>query len=174
VINNAVNYPEIHALLGINAADVTTLVDVGIEIEGVVRNHSERAILISGRVIGSIESAGPVIINQGAEVVGSITALSMQLGGKVSRRNKDDCLNIKGALVVAKTAHMGCDAECDGVQLEYGATIDGSIRPRPAVAEHSNIANALKSIHALRDPFSASPLASVGPLEDIELAESGA
>jgi hypothetical protein len=28
---------------------------------------------------------------------------------------------------------MGCDAKCAGVQLEFGATIDGSIQPRKRV-----------------------------------------
>lgn len=126
------NHPEIHALLQVDQNDVTTLVDAGVEIEGVIRNKSTKALLISGRVIGSIESQGPVIINVGAEVVGSVKAKSMQLAGRVTRRNADDCLNIDGPLVVAKSAHMGCDAECAGVQLEYGATIDGSIRPKPA------------------------------------------
>lgn len=124
------NHPEIHALLQVNAGDVTTLVDAGVEIEGVIRNKSAKALLISGKVIGAIESQGPVIINVGAEVVGSVKAKAMQLGGRVTRRGPEDCLSIDGPLVVAKSAHMGCDAECAGVQLEYGATIDGSIRPK--------------------------------------------
>lgn len=129
---NLMNHPEIHSLLQVDAADVTTLVDAGVEIEGTIRNKSSKALLISGKVVGVIESQGPVIVNVGAEVVGSVKAKSMQLGGRVTRRGPEDRLSIDGPLVVAKTAFMGCDAECTGVQLEYGATIDGSIRPKPA------------------------------------------
>lgn len=119
-----------HQLLQINPDEISSLVDAGMEIKGEVRNNTSRTMLISGTVYGTVVSKGPVIINEGAEVHGSIQALSLQLAGTVKRRNDQDRLVIAGPMVVAKTAHLGCDVECEGVQTELGAFIDGAIRPR--------------------------------------------
>lgn len=120
--------PAIHEALQINAAEITTLVGELVEIEGVIRNNSERAILISGKLTGGIESSGPVIIAAGAEVSGFVKAKSLQLAGKIIRRSDTDLIQVSGTMVVTKTGHMGCDVECGGVLMELGATPDGVIR----------------------------------------------
>lgn len=64
------NFPHsgvgaIDDLLKINPAEITTMVDDGVEIEGAIRVRSGRAIMITGSIKGSIDSNGPVIINKG-------------------------------------------------------------------------------------------------------------
>lgn len=144
---NSTNLPAIHDLLQINTAEITTLVDAGIEIEGVLRNTSERTMLISGKVVGGIDSQGPVIINQGGEVLGFINAKSLQLGGKVLRRNESDVMRITGTLIVAKTAHMGCDVECGGILMEHGATPDGAVRIVKQRAEAARTPEVVRALH---------------------------
>jgi|GEM_PF-6631453 len=120
---------SIDSLINVKLEDVTTMLDFGVEIEGVIRIRTDHAILISGHVIGSIESKGAVVIDENAEVHGSITAKSLQISGKVLRRSADDKLIVHGPVILAKTGHMGCDVECQGIQINFGASIDGKIQP---------------------------------------------
>lgn len=126
--------PSIDPLMQIGAEAITSLVDEGVEIEGIVRIKSDRAVLISGKVIGMIDSQGPVIINVNGSVHGSIRAKALQVLGGVHRVSTDDIVKIDGPLVLCKSSHMGCDAEAAGVQMAYGATIDGALRPNKLAA----------------------------------------
>ena len=122
--------PQIDKLIGVAQSEVTSLVDEGVEIEGTIRIKNAQAILITGTVIGNIESNGAVVINTTGEVRGSINAKALQIAGRVVRDKDTDMINVDGPLVLQETAYLGCDAESVGVQMAYGASIDGSIRPR--------------------------------------------
>lgn len=122
--------PPIDKLIGVAQSEVTSLVDEGVEIEGTIRIKNAQAILITGTVIGNIESNGAVVINTTGEVRGSINAKALQIAGRVVREKDTDMINVDGPLVLQETAYLGCDAESVGVQMAYGASIDGSIRPR--------------------------------------------
>jgi cytoskeletal protein CcmA (bactofilin family) len=154
--------PPVDKLMGIESKDVTSLVDDGVEIEGVIRIKNGQAILITGTVVGSIDSNGPVIINTTGEVRGSIKASALQVGGKVLRSDESDLLVIDGPLVLSETSHLGCDAESTGVQMAYGASIDGSIRPRKDSDGKIIPAQSLKQA-AVTAPVAVAPSRSVVP-----------
>lgn len=122
--------PEIDKLIGLSQSDVTSLVDDGVEVEGTIRIKNGQAILITGTVIGNIESNGSVVINASGKVRGSITAKALQIAGSVVREKDSDMVQVDGPMVLQPTAYLGCDAESVGVQMAYGASIDGTIRPR--------------------------------------------
>lgn len=153
--NTPVNTPAIDTLMNTSLDSITTLVDEGVEIEGTIRINTDRAVMISGRVIGAIESRGPVIINVNGLVHGSIRAQALQVLGEVHRRTAEDLVKIDGPLVLCETSHLGCDAEAAGVQMAYGATIDGALRPnKPAQIE------AVEVIAEATKPVQPSPVAS--------------
>lgn len=117
-------------LLAVSADDITTIVDKGVEFHGELKITNGKTILISGTVVGKITSNGTVVINQDAEVRGSIQAKALQVGGRVVRDKEGDCLDIEEAIVVAKTATLDCDTTAKGIKTEFGADISGRFQPR--------------------------------------------
>ncbi len=129
--------PNLDQLLAIKAEELTTLVDSGVVIEGVLRVTNGKSVLLSGEVRGSIVSNGAVVINENAVVIGSIRAKSLQVSGKIAAAKDDDLVDIEGPIVLTKTAVMGVNAVSDGVQTEYGAVMNGRFSPR---AEEQKVA----------------------------------
>ncbi len=162
--------PVINPLLGIKAEAVTVLVDHGVEIEGTIRNKSMRAILIAGSVKGLVESNGPVIITASGSITGSLKATSVQLAGALNRQDEADRAEILGPLVLEKTSHLGCDAFAAGYEVQYGATIDGAMRPRKASTEEESAvtdaieANSLKPLRAGEQP---QPAQTIKPTDTV-------
>lgn len=122
--------PNLDQLLAIKSEELTTLIDSGVVIEGVLRITNGKSVLLSGEVRGAIVSNGAVVINEDATVTGSINAKSLQVSGKVSAGKDDDLVDIEGPIVLTKTAVMGINAISDGVQTEYGAVMNGRFSPR--------------------------------------------
>lgn len=119
-------------LLKVQASDISTFVDDGVVFEGKIKVTSGRALLITGTVIGAIESNGAVLIN-GGEVKGSIKAASLQVAGKITRLSDKDQLDIDGAMVLAPNADVDCDAVHGGIKAEFGARFSGNFQPRQQV-----------------------------------------
>jgi cytoskeletal protein CcmA (bactofilin family) len=156
--------PSISPLIGIKPDAVTVLVDQGVEIDGTIRNKSMRAIMIAGVVRGSVESNGPVIITAGGIITGSLKATSVQLAGTLDRGGDTDKAEILGPFILEKTAHLGCDAFAAGYEVQYGATIDGSMRPRkPSTEEEAAVSDAIKANNVVTP---------VTPLRPVEAAVS--
>ncbi|HWS28257.1 MAG TPA: polymer-forming cytoskeletal protein [Xanthomonadales bacterium] len=135
-MDRPVTTPSLDQLLDISSEEITTLIDRGVVIEGVLRVTNGRSILVSGEVHGSIVSNGAVVINQDAAVIGSIQAKSLQVGGKITGKDSD-LLDIAGPIVLTKTAILGVNAVSDGVQTEYGAVVNGHFRPRADKGQRS-------------------------------------
>lgn len=123
--------PFIDELLEVDANSITTMIDEGVEIHGKVCVANGRAILISGKVVGSVESNGVVIVNVGGNVEGSIKAKSLQVGGQIERISENDLIHVSGIMILAATAVVNCDAQTGGVKTAYGAIMDGRFRPHP-------------------------------------------
>jgi cytoskeletal protein CcmA (bactofilin family) len=117
-------------LLEVDQNSITTIVDAGVLFEGKLTVTGNKTVLISGTLRGKIESDGAVIVNGGAEIVGSIKARSVQIAGVVKRNQKDDLIDVAEVLVLAKGAKMQCDAIYGDLKAEHGVVIAGSIRPR--------------------------------------------
>ena len=124
--------PNLDQLLAIKADELTTLIDAGVVIEGILRVTHGKSVLISGEVRGAIESNGSVVINEGATVVGSIRSKSLQVSGKVLSGKEGDVMDIEGPIVLVKSAVVACDAISDGVKAAFGAVMTGLFRPREA------------------------------------------
>lgn len=122
--------PQLDRLLSIKAEELTTLIDQGVVIEGILRVTNGKSVLISGSIQGGIESNGSIVINMGAVVSGSIRAKSLQVSGQVSARNESDVMDIEGPIVLTRTALIEIDAVSDGIQTEFGAVMNGRFRPR--------------------------------------------
>lgn len=122
--------PSLDRLLAIKAEELTTLIDSGVTIEGVLRVTSGKSVLISGEVVGGIISNGSIVINEGGVVVGSIVAKSLQVSGLVRAGRDSDFMDIEGPIVLTRTAVIACDAVSDGVQTEFGCVMNGRFRPR--------------------------------------------
>ena len=122
--------PQIDELLAVDEGRITTLIDAGVEITGTVCVTNGRALLVSGTVIGNVRSDGPVIVNRGGVVRGSIAAASLQIAGCVERLTDQDLIDVSGAMVLAATGVVKCDAVSAGVKTAYGAVMHGSFRPR--------------------------------------------
>lgn len=129
-MDRPVTTPSLDQLLDISSEEITTLIDRGVVIEGVLRVANGKSILVSGEVRGSIVSNGAVVINENAVVIGSIRAKSLQVSGKVAAARDDDLVDIEGPIVLTKTAVMGVNAVSDGVQTAYGAVMNGRFSPR--------------------------------------------
>lgn len=126
---NSLNNAELDPLLGLAPEDVAVLAEGGVEIEGVVRVTNGQAIWVRGKVLGRIESNGPVLIDESGSVHGSVTAKSLQLGGAVHRVTQQDMVTLTGPLILSASAQLHCDAESGGLQMAYGAVVQGALRP---------------------------------------------
>ena len=122
--------PSLDQLLAIKAEELTTLIDAGVVIEGVLRVTNGKSVLVSGEIKGAIEANGSVVINEGACILGSIRAKSLQVSGHVKASKDTDIMDIDGPIVLTKTAVIACDAVSEGVQTEFGAVMNGRFRPR--------------------------------------------
>lgn len=116
-------------LLEISNSTITTVIDTDVMFEGRLTIKGNKTVLISGAVKGEIVSDGAVIVNKGAEVVGSIKARTAQVAGTVRRAKQGDTLDIEGALVLAQGARVQCDAVYGDLKAERGVVIAGSLRP---------------------------------------------
>jgi cytoskeletal protein CcmA (bactofilin family) len=165
--------PQIDALLSIDSSNITTVIDKGVEIQGNVKVTNGRTLLISGCIRGRVDSDGPVIVNLDALVNGSITAKALQVAGRVERMTDDDLIDVAGAMVLAETAVVNCDAECAGIQTAYGAVMHGSFRPHkptnkgpaaPAPAHVSQIAPVRAVTPTIASNHSPAPVAEASPV----------
>jgi cytoskeletal protein CcmA (bactofilin family) len=116
-------------LLEIDPRNITTVIDQGVHFEGTFSSQSGKAILVSGKVTGSIESTGAVIVNVGGEVHGTIKAKAAQIAGTVRRRTAEDKIDVEGTLVLAKGAKVICDAVYGDLKAEHGVVISGNMQP---------------------------------------------
>ncbi|MEJ8837698.1 bactofilin family protein [Ramlibacter sp. AN1133] len=126
---------NLDTLLEVGSDSITTIVDSGVLFEGKLTVRDNKSVLISGAFKGTIESDGAVIVNAGAEIVGSIRARSVQVAGTVKRGAKDDVLDVAEVLVLAKGAKVFCDARYGNLKAEHGVVIAGSISPRDMPSE---------------------------------------
>lgn len=129
-VAETISAQTIDQLLSVAPEDITTLVDLGCEFRGDLIINTGRALLVSGKVVGTIVSTGSVLINAGAEVHGSIRCRSLQVAGKIVRRNNEDILDIEEAIVLSKSARVSCDARAAGLKTEYGCGFNGRFEPR--------------------------------------------
>jgi len=88
-----------------------------------------RALVVGGRVIGSIRSAGPVVVLEDGYVQGSIRASRITIGGQVLRRVPGDGVVADGELVLTASARLECDAVYEHLSAERGATFAGMLVP---------------------------------------------
>lgn len=152
--------PSLDQLLSIKAEELTTLIDVGVVIEGVLHVTNGRSVLISGEVRGAIESNGSVVINEGATVIGSIRAKSLQVSGSVRAAKETDVVDIEGPIVLTKSAVVACDAVSDGVQTEFGAVMNGRFRPREERPQASGLGAIPAMLRKDAEGFGARPAAA--------------
>ena len=129
--------PALDELLQIEPSAIRSLVDCGVHLEGRLTVCNSSPILISGEVTGEIVSEGVVIINSDATVNGSIRAKGLQVGGRITRRNQDDRIDVEGVLVLAKGARLEVDAIYGDLKAEHGVRISGNLSPRELADEGS-------------------------------------
>lgn len=155
---------QIDELMEVDERALTTLVDQGVHIEGKITLKGGRHILISGRVTGSIESDGVVVVNGGAEVVGSIRAKSVQVAGTVRRGADGGELDVQDTLVLGKGAKVQCDAKYGDLKAEHGVQIAGNIRPRNMDAEDmgERTSDSSSSVIDMASRHSPAPVAAAG------------
>ncbi len=77
-------------------------------------------IIIYGRVIGNIESKGPVRVAQGAVVEGNITGSDIRLGGVVTGN-----IQSNGQVVLGKKCKLQGDIIYKKLLIEDGAQFEG-------------------------------------------------
>lgn len=134
---------QLDELLEVDAGSISTLIDFGVEIAGSIRVANGKTLLVSGTVRGEIHSDGAVVVNKGGCVHGSVKAQSLQVAGLVERVKDDDCINVAGAMVLAPTAVVNCDAVTGGLKAAYGAVMSGRFKSHEkAPAGASNDSNA--------------------------------
>lgn len=120
----------IEDLLSIDPDSITTVIDNGVEFQGNLICHSGKAIMISGKFSGSIESEGSILINEGAVVSGSIKANKIKLAGKITK-SEDKAIPSEvyagEAIILAKTGQLTTDTlTYGGLEMEFGARIVSS------------------------------------------------
>lgn len=152
-MTNTPHPPALDELLEVDPNSVTTVIDTDVLFEGRLQVKGNKTVLISGAVRGHIESEGAVIVNGGAEIVGSIKARSVQVAGTVRRDKQGDVIDVEGVLVLAKGAKVLCDARYGDLKAEHGVVIAGSISPRNLDVEDADIGGtstvvSLPSAHA--------------------------
>ena len=77
-------------------------------------------IIIYGRVIGDVESKGPVRVAQGATVEGNITGSDIRLGGFVTGN-----IQSNGQVVLGKKCKLQGDIVYKKLLIEDGAKFEG-------------------------------------------------
>lgn len=130
---------QLDELLAVDADSITTLIDAGVVINGSIHVANGRTLLVGGTVRGEIHSDGAVVVNSNGCVYGSVKAQTLQVAGLVERVKDDDVINVAGAMVLASTAVVNCDAVTGGLKAAYGAVMSGRFKSHekaPVVASN--------------------------------------
>jgi len=111
---------------------ISTVIDVGIVIDGSIKVDSGKALLIKGQFTGSIESNGVVVIGEGAICTGSLTARQLRVAGTIRKSDKgpSNMVVAKEALFVESSGVVDTDVISYGaLELQYGARVAGTMSP---------------------------------------------
>ena len=102
-----IDFQNVHTMVG---ADAT--LEVNINLDG--------GLIVYGKIKGDVKTKGPVRIAKTAEIVGSVTASDIQIGG-----------NVKGNITVADRIVLGNQSTVNGdmvyrrLYIEEGAKFSG-------------------------------------------------
>lgn len=126
----------------------STIVGRGTLLSGSIRTSGN--IRVEGKLIGEIESQAKVVVGESAKIEGNIFSLNSEIAGEVKGN-----LEITGCLVLKPTAVIHGDILAYELQIEPGATFNGSCDMKKgkevAITNNENIDS---------DPESAIKLAS--------------
>lgn len=123
------------ALSALNITEpIETAIGQDIEFEGKLTIRNGRGIAIFGRVTGSIESDGTVVIAEGAQVKGSVVADTIAVSGEVDAQAAasgagEPEIHARVSLVLGATAKVSAKTvSYDAIQMERGAKVEGNLR----------------------------------------------
>lgn len=110
----------------------TTLISEGASIEGFFDLGSVN-LRVEGRVKGDIDTEGRVVVAEGAEVVGTIDAQSVRLGGYTEGE-----VYAEEGIVLTPSAKVHAVLEADVLEIEAGADFSGSVIGEEPIPETSD------------------------------------
>lgn len=122
---------RIEDLLRVDTDKVHTIIDESISMRGDIEcAHADRTIVVAGKVVGTVRSAGRIVVTPSGVIEGSVRAPQVTLGGRISRRNEDDGVVVDGELTLAASARLECSTVYEQLHSEHGAVLAGLILPR--------------------------------------------
>lgn len=126
------------ATLGITDP-IETAIGENIEFDGRLKIRNGKGIAIFGKVTGSIESDGVVVLAAGSKLQGTITADVIAVAGEIETPEGEEEIHARLGLILSSTARIVAESVAyDSIQMERGARVDGRMRfveaPKDAVA----------------------------------------
>ncbi len=123
-------HPAIEQEMAARTARARDVVQQGAEVAGPVIGAADEVLVIRGRVRGSIDCQGGVIVAHGGWVQGSIKADFVQVAGRVERPSASAKVEVTGVLVVMATGALSIDACAGAMHIAYGSGINGALEHR--------------------------------------------
>lgn len=123
-------HPAIEQEMAARVARARDVVQQGAEVAGPVIGAADEVLVIRGRVRGSIDCQGGVIVAHGGWVQGSIKADFVQVAGRVERPSASAKVEVTGVLVVMATGALSIDACAGAMHIAYGSGINGALEHR--------------------------------------------
>lgn len=114
--------------LGLNdAKDVTSTIGGNCHVGSI--QSQDTALLICGRVNGDVSCTGAVIVAEGAQIMGGITAKSALVAGSVVSPSPDkpSTIKIEGTFILQSTARVMCHVEAGALETAIGAVVEGML-----------------------------------------------
>ncbi|MCB9034872.1 MAG: polymer-forming cytoskeletal protein [Chitinophagales bacterium] len=108
----------------------------GTELQGNIKANTDMR--IDGKVSGDVHCKEKVVVGKTASIIGNIVSKDLIIEGSVKGN-----VMIDGLLYLKASAQFEGDVQYDKVVIEEGATIKGSLMPKPAntklnVAQQAN------------------------------------
>lgn len=134
------------ATLGITDP-IETAIGENIEFDGKLTIRNGKGIAVFGKVTGTIESDGVVVLAKGSKLTGTIAADVIAVAGEIETPEGQPEIHARIGLILSSTARIVAESvSYESIQMERGARVDGRMRyveaPKDAVARRDSKASA--------------------------------